>query len=172
MKAKYYTGFSKGEKRSYNPNLPITSGCYLPEQRHRLNKLAQTMDKAQLTVKAQKVLAGAKKNPPELLKLKVRHGDIIVQHGTELQVRYEHQANPTDKLRFALTARHIKPETISPDQLWKGKLPDGFNNPANAYDGNLALYEEYRRRRGIVSLPVERPDKKVIVISPSTATEE
>ena len=149
MRGKYYTGFAKGEKRSYNANLPLTPGCYLPEQRRRLNELAPTMDKAQLTAEAQKALAGAKKNPPELLKLKVRHGDIVVQHGTELQLRYEHQANPTGKLRFALTARHIRPETISPDQLWKGNLHDRFSDSNNAYDGDLALYEKYQKERGM-----------------------
>ena len=171
MKAKYYTGFPKGEKKSYNANLPLTPGCYLPEQRRRLNELAQTMDKAQLTIEAQKSLNGAKKNPPELLKLKVRHGDIIVQHGTELQFRYEHQANPTNKLRFALTARHIKPETIASDQLWKGKLPDGFSDPANAYDGDVSIYEKYCREKGIQDLSTKDFVKEIKVIAPATALE-
>lgn len=34
---------------------------------------------------------------------------------------------------------------IETDQHWKGQLPADFNDPSKAYDGDLALYDVYKK---------------------------
>ena len=45
--------------------------------------------------------------------MKLGHGDIVVMHGAELQTYYEHAVEHSGKLRFALTCRHIDPDSLS-----------------------------------------------------------
>lgn len=48
--------------------------------------------------------------------------------------------SPTDKLRFGLTCRYVKPEMVPEDMRTLGD----FNlDSANAYDGDLKLYEDF-----------------------------
>lgn len=50
---------------------------------------------------------------------------------------------PTDKLRFGLTCRYVKPEMVPEDLR---SLGDFTLDPANAYDGDLELYEDHMKK--------------------------
>ncbi|KAK4989822.1 hypothetical protein LTR50_002998 [Elasticomyces elasticus] len=86
--------------------------------------------KYQITSKKQREV---KTRGPEVLKLKLRHGDMMVMHGAAVQKYLEHEVTPCEpgKPRFALTARYIDPATI----LHEDK-PDYEIFPDNGlYDG-------------------------------------
>ena len=50
---------------------------------------------------------------------------------------------PTDKLRFGLTCRFVKPEFVPEGMRSMGDLT---LDPAQAYDGDLALYENHMEK--------------------------
>ena len=50
---------------------------------------------------------------------------------------------PTDKLRFGLTCRNVKPEFVPEDMRTLGDL---IVDPAKAYDGDLALYDDHMKK--------------------------
>ena len=50
---------------------------------------------------------------------------------------------PTDKLRFGLTCRFVKPEFVPEDMRTLGDLTV---DPAKAYDGDLALYDDHMKK--------------------------
>lgn len=45
----------------------------------------------------------------------------------------QHSVIPSDKLRFALTCRFVRPELVDASQHWKG---DHVVEPGMAYDGD------------------------------------
>ncbi|KAI0475883.1 hypothetical protein GGR56DRAFT_440989 [Xylariaceae sp. FL0804] len=73
-----------------------------------------------------------------MLSFTVQHGDIVIMHGSQIHRLYEHKVDPAGLLRFALTSRYIRPETIAdlarreralvdgaiPDD-WKSRRPQG-----------------------------------------------
>ncbi|KAK8040511.1 hypothetical protein PG991_000299 [Apiospora marii] len=76
---------------------------------------------------------------PAVLSFVLNHGDIVIMHGTDIHREYEHDVIPSGKLRFALTARFVRPETIkSPEERRKavenGRVPEGIE--AMAYKGH------------------------------------
>ena len=50
---------------------------------------------------------------------------------------------PTDKLRFGLTCRFVKPQCVPEDMRTLGDLTV---DPAKAYDGDLALYDDHMKK--------------------------
>lgn len=101
---------------------------------------------------------------PWCLRLYLRHGDFVVMHGAKIHTAYEvrhryyyrytfgtilsltrgtmltnaqHQVVPSGKLRYAMTARYVKPELVDPAEHWRGDftLPEG----GTAYNGDLDL---------------------------------
>lgn len=42
------------------------------------------------------------------------------------------------------------------DQLWKGELPKEFQDGANAYDGDLDLYENYKAEQKAHQIEAQR----------------
>lgn len=87
MKYKYYSGFTT--KGSYDPSLPVVPGCFAPEKRHELNGLKDKMSSEALTAKAKKLLKGCQRQPPDIIKMKLRHGDFVSMHGSPMQLYYE-----------------------------------------------------------------------------------
>ncbi|KAF4628654.1 hypothetical protein G7Y89_g9496 [Cudoniella acicularis] len=81
-------------------------------------------------------MKGTKK---DVLKLTLEHGDIMVMHGREIQKLYDHAVIPHGKVRFALTCRHIRPETLPQGErayaVSAGQLPLGSERWD--YDGDL-----------------------------------
>ena len=74
----------------------------MADERKQINAVANTMNKAELNEHARKVLIpkDQKKEaqqktktpnsePPVLLDLKLRHGDIVVMHGSDIQKYFE-----------------------------------------------------------------------------------
>ncbi|KAF8858768.1 hypothetical protein BDZ45DRAFT_590705 [Acephala macrosclerotiorum] len=83
---------------------------------------------------------GAKAKKPDYLKIILNHGDLLVMHGTDIHKYYEHAVNPNGKLRFALTARFVKPgmmenEIDRENALRGGMLPQGHEQ--YDYDGEF-----------------------------------
>ncbi|KAJ3032944.1 hypothetical protein HK097_005026, partial [Rhizophlyctis rosea] len=57
-----------------------------------------------------------KKKPNKVvLSLLLRHGDVVIMHGKEVQRHYEHAVTPQG-LRFAVTARRIRPNPLPTHQ--------------------------------------------------------
>ncbi|KAK0718857.1 hypothetical protein B0T21DRAFT_351641 [Apiosordaria backusii] len=79
-----------------------------------------------------------KKNHKDILEVEMRHGDMMVMAGTEIQRFYEHAVTPQGKRRFALTARFVDPAKMElqsdiDDALIKGAIPPHAAN--FTYDG-------------------------------------
>lgn len=89
MKAKYYSGKTKGGK--YDPTATVLPGCKGYQERIQLNALyGKLPEKAFEEAK----MAAYKKigkigNPPTLLTMLLNHGDMVVMHGADMQKYYE-----------------------------------------------------------------------------------
>ena len=96
-------------------------------------------------------LKGRKKE--DVLRIVLKHGDIMMMHGSDIQKLYEvsaclilslispllskHAVDPLGELRFVLTSRFIRPETLptAEDQEFAcnaGTFPESFHYE---YDG-------------------------------------
>ena len=89
MKSRYYNGVTKSDK--YNPAEPVLPGAALAAERKALNALHGTMkaDEFEESRKAMYKNYTIKKEPPVLLSMKLRHGDIVIMHGHEMQKYFE-----------------------------------------------------------------------------------
>ncbi|KFY32355.1 hypothetical protein V493_00282 [Pseudogymnoascus sp. VKM F-4281 (FW-2241)] len=81
----------------------------------------------------------AKGTKAPILRVTLEHGDMVIMHGSGVQQYYEHEVVPNGSLRFALTCRYIRSETLSSDAereeaRIKGALPEGHEQ--YNYDGN------------------------------------
>ncbi|KAK2774206.1 hypothetical protein FQN53_003714 [Emmonsiellopsis sp. PD_33] len=156
MKAKYYLGRTKtGKPVAGDPVLP---GCLMYEQRAELKRklddgeisLSEYEDLRQqlLQRKTNKKLVnkeqqsgievadnhkGNKREASPFCVMQLNHGDLVVMHGPNLQKYYEHSVVPDGKLRFAMTARYVRPDQVDQSEHWKGEL---VPNPAFEYDGD------------------------------------
>ncbi|KAJ5992296.1 hypothetical protein N7451_008020 [Penicillium sp. IBT 35674x] len=70
---------------------------------------------------------------PTQIQLNLQHGDLVVMHGEDLQKYYEHSVISSNLLRFALTARYIKPDCVNKAELPKGEFT---LTPDQVYHGN------------------------------------
>ncbi|TAQ86624.1 hypothetical protein B7494_g5055 [Chlorociboria aeruginascens] len=82
----------------------------------------------------------AKGLKPDVLRITLEHGDIMVMHGPKIQQLYEHAVTPHGKIRFALTCRYVRPETMDNAEekrsaILKGTIPSGWDN--YVYDGDI-----------------------------------
>ncbi|RDL41607.1 uncharacterized protein BP5553_01586 [Venustampulla echinocandica] len=95
--------------------------------------------KAKSGIKGVQKRANARGTQPDVLKVVLKHGDIVIMHGRDIQRFYEHSVVPHGKLRFALTARYVRPELMLPDEqeyaLHAGQLPQGSDQ--YNYTGDL-----------------------------------
>ncbi|KAJ5573562.1 uncharacterized protein N7459_007989 [Penicillium hispanicum] len=135
MKYKYYHGYTRAKK--YLEDDPVLPGCKFESERRELKaafKNGTITEKVYHERRADLLKMGDTKGgeAPPIIKLGVHHGDFVVMHGENLQKYYEHMVVPEDKMRFALTARYIKPEHVSPEDLEKGKFS---LTPDQIYDG-------------------------------------
>lgn len=134
MKYKYYHGYSKA-KRLLDDD-PVLDGCKAHGERLKLKQsLAEQLITKREYGDARRALLQKGRNgeATPIIKLDLHHGDLVVMHGESLQKYFEHSVIPEKKLRFALTARYIKPDhvdindrgkgdfTLTPDQIYDGK---------------------------------------------------
>ncbi|EEH17663.2 hypothetical protein PABG_00226 [Paracoccidioides brasiliensis Pb03] len=147
MKAKYYHGCSRAGKLVVDD--PVLPGCLMYEQRVELQRklkdgeisLSHYEDSLQRLLKRkakrkhdEEQMDGVnKKESSPFCVLQLNHGDMVVMHGPNLQKYYEHAVVPEGKLRFAMTARYVKPDQVDPSEHWKG---DFVPNPEFDYAGD------------------------------------
>ena len=160
MKSKHW--IAKGlTAENYNPELLVPPGSQAWEMRIAANDfhkagLVEEFEaaRAKLFRFLAKDSEKRRRNGPIALTLELRHGDMVVMHGEQIQEIYEvsislrdrligansfqHGVQPKGKLRFGLTGRYIKPENIPVEEHWKG---DFSIAPEKVYDGDLALFK-------------------------------
>ncbi|OJD32311.1 oxoglutarate iron-dependent oxygenase [Diplodia corticola] len=125
MKEKHHFGVTekKGttDTRTY-VDIPPIQGCNKFEERlsahAQLEQLKREGDAAAYRERLKALPAELelkkKGKAKELLEMHLRHGDIVVMHGAKMQQYYEHKVEPVGKLRFALTCRYIRPDSLEP----------------------------------------------------------
>ncbi|KAK5656211.1 hypothetical protein OQA88_4972 [Cercophora sp. LCS_1] len=91
---------------------------------------------------------GPKGRYQDVLKVPMKHGDIMVMHGTAIHRYYEHAVDPVGERRFSLTSRYIDPTKMKvdadkADAAVKGAMPRG--SQAYAY-GQAQIAQETQNR--------------------------
>ncbi|PLB43251.1 hypothetical protein P170DRAFT_419123 [Aspergillus steynii IBT 23096] len=123
MKEKWFRGQSKSGKLLAHD--PVLTGCEFWAERQALKNEFEAGDlsideyddlRREVLKKSRHREAGA------CVTLHLRHGDIVVMDGECFQKFYEHKVTPSDKLRFALTARYVKPDELTSEELAKGEF--------------------------------------------------
>ncbi|RAK94083.1 hypothetical protein BO79DRAFT_233923 [Aspergillus costaricaensis CBS 115574] len=139
MKYKYYHGYSRAKKLLEED--PVLPGCknYLPRRELKAGLLSGSIDREGYDELRREELLSMKKGGTggggeamPCIKMEVNHGDLVVMTGEGLQKFFEHSVIPDKRLRFALTARYIKPEFVGVEEMEKGRLELGREW---AYDG-------------------------------------
>ncbi|PYH42389.1 uncharacterized protein BP01DRAFT_418022 [Aspergillus saccharolyticus JOP 1030-1] len=122
MKYKYYHGCTRA-KRLLDDD-PVLDGCGHFAERQALKAKLEAGEITRAEYKAQrgKCLGNRRGEAPPCIKIELNHGDLVVMHGEKLQRFYEHSVIPEKNLRFALTARYIKPEFMEEMDAQKGKF--------------------------------------------------
>ncbi|KAL8738701.1 MAG: hypothetical protein Q9181_000523 [Wetmoreana brouardii] len=141
LKAKYYYGATGNSAKTYDPTQPIIPGCLAPDYRRYMNRNWARWNKSnraeEFQTLKQKRTQGS--TPPVCFKTTLCHGDYVVMHGSNLQKYFEHQITNDGRIRFALTARHVRPEAIK-DPLERAK-GDYTTNPEDEYHGNMEAFD-------------------------------
>ncbi|KAI1104536.1 hypothetical protein F4804DRAFT_351906 [Jackrogersella minutella] len=96
------------------------------------------------------------------LSIILKHGDMLVMHGEQIQKLYLHSVVSLGTLRFALTCRHIRPETILDEEqrnqaFEDAKIPEKW--AAIRYNGEADRFES-RATGKVVACPNPGPKKK------------
>ncbi|KAF2139183.1 uncharacterized protein K452DRAFT_290280 [Aplosporella prunicola CBS 121167] len=123
MKEKHYNGVSKAGVMVTDKPMP---GCEKYSERlaawQELEALKATGGEEAAATYKQRVKAlpkelglKAKGNARDVVTLQLRHGDVMLMHGADIQKYYEHAVVPDGALRFALTCRYIDPMSLSED---------------------------------------------------------
>ncbi|KAL1956755.1 hypothetical protein VTO42DRAFT_6808 [Malbranchea cinnamomea] len=149
MKDKYFRGYtSRANNKTGTQYIkplnqdPILPGCALYGERRELERLYRDGHISKEQYDSQRVELLEKVNRKEaspLIVIELHHGDLVVMHGENLQKYYEHSVKPEGDIRFAITARYIKPELVSPSEHWKGNF---ILDPAFEYDGDEKYYSQ------------------------------
>ncbi|PYH92964.1 hypothetical protein BO71DRAFT_400122 [Aspergillus ellipticus CBS 707.79] len=133
MKYTYYHGFSKAKKPLSDD--PVLLGCDQYDQRKALKSQftdGSLNEAAYSDLRLGILKKSRSREAPPCIKMELNHGDLLIMHGENLQKYYEHSVVPENNLRFALTARYIKPEHVDSKEIQKGQ----FNLSADqVYDG-------------------------------------
>ncbi|KAL4810841.1 hypothetical protein BDV18DRAFT_2688 [Aspergillus unguis] len=139
MKYKYYHGFTKSNKGEVIADDPVLPNCENYQERQHLKEQLLNGSLSSDAYKAAwldsyKQVKTRKISPPDIIKMNLNHGDMVVMHGEDVQKYYEHgvELDEESKMRFALTARYIKKDEV-PEQDWpKG---DFKLSPEQVYNG-------------------------------------
>ncbi|KAI9884066.1 MAG: hypothetical protein M1823_004156 [Watsoniomyces obsoletus] len=134
MKKTPYWGISKGGVLRLE-ECPV-AGCQHYEERQQYFDGDEEMSREDREDLEEKVRGSqSQRNAPVALSITLRHGDIMVMHGADIQKYYEHGVQPHGKLRYALTCRYIDPRGIPENQRWKAsydqaRFPPYLGDPA------------------------------------------
>lgn len=135
MKKRHYLGFSKSGV--YQMDQEPMPGCLEYERRLELYRNRYTISDAHRTSLLNEIVESATMvrvpASPQIIRTTLKHGDMIVMHGENIQQYYEHAVHPSGKLRFALTCRYVDPGLVDRNQHWKG---DYVDDPDYQYDGD------------------------------------
>lgn len=95
MKAKHWL-FQESQAKQYNPNLPVRPGSQLWQTRMTINqhykagRMKEYKDGKDALLRTLTTKPETnKKNAPTVLTLELRHGDMVVMHGEEIQKIFE-----------------------------------------------------------------------------------
>ncbi|KAI4178299.1 MAG: hypothetical protein L6R41_008449 [Letrouitia leprolyta] len=148
MKSKFFFGCTANGATKYDVNQEILPGCWRPEERRRLNAnwSSWTAKEQADQVKAFKQSYGGKKTPPIALETELRHGDFIVMQGDNSQRCFDHQISNLGDVRFALTARHVKPEVLAADGYSGEEIQGGEykTSESDVYTGDMTVFDGRR----------------------------
>ncbi|KAN0085567.1 hypothetical protein V8E54_002034 [Elaphomyces granulatus] len=124
MKTPYYRGYHNSIDNLVKDD-PVLKGCYKDEERIALKG---EFDNGSITKeiydqRRTEICKTPTKLPPAkpCIEMRLQHGDFVVMHGANVQEYYEHSIDSGDKLRYALTARYIKPK--NEEELRAGHIP-------------------------------------------------
>ncbi|KAI9802588.1 MAG: hypothetical protein M1833_001662 [Piccolia ochrophora] len=138
LKQKHFLGMTKANVLE-TKNEPVP-GCLLYEERKALFDARKNLSEEQLNLRVENLKARLKmefksrRNAPIALSMQLKHGDIVIMHGAEMQKYYEHAVIPSG-FRFALTCRYVNPELIPEEQRSKGNF---VTSTDDVYDGDEA----------------------------------
>ncbi|KAJ5562414.1 hypothetical protein N7535_003133 [Penicillium sp. DV-2018c] len=137
MKYKYFNGVTRRADKTGNllEDDPVLKGCLWEDERRALKQEfeAGKISRPEYDSSRHRILAAKRgKEAPAAIKLELHHGDLVVMHGENLQRYFEHSVVPESQLRFALTARYVKPEHVDEAEINKG---DFSLTPEQIYDG-------------------------------------
>ncbi|OQD65990.1 hypothetical protein PENPOL_c005G09227 [Penicillium polonicum] len=139
MKYKYFNGCTRRAEPKQLGNLlqddPVLKDCMFEGERRALKEEfdAGEISQDEYDDSRRALAMGRKgKEAPVTIKMELHHGDLVVMHGENLQKYYEHSVVPENKLRFALTARYVKPDHIDAREIQKGQFS---LTPDQIYDG-------------------------------------
>ncbi|KAL9605193.1 MAG: hypothetical protein Q9179_001625 [Wetmoreana sp. 5 TL-2023] len=141
LKPKYYYGATGNSAKMYDPTQPIIQGCLAPAYRHYMNQNWGRWNKSTRAAEFQTLKQKRPQGsiPPVCFKTTLHHGDYVVMQGSDLQKYFEHQITNDGSIRFALTARHVRPDTIKdPVERAKG---DYTTKPEDVYHGNMEAFD-------------------------------
>ncbi|KAF4763151.1 hypothetical protein HAV15_000337 [Penicillium sp. str.  len=139
MKYKYFNGCTRRAEPKQLGNLlqddPVLKDCMFEGERRALKEDfdAGEISQDEYDDSRRALSMGRKgKEAPVTIKMELHHGDLVVMHGENLQKYYEHSVVPENKLRFALTARYVKPDHVDAREIQKGQFS---LTPDQIYDG-------------------------------------
>ena len=145
MKRQAYCGLNKNH--TYDIDGDVLEGSLNRERREECNYILS--DSSKLTEDEKRTAikqiyeewwleGGRLRSAPDVLRLDLKHGDIMVMHGHQLQQYYEvsrfspgqeclthwiysqHAVRSKDILRFVMTSRHINPDTVEKEDRSMG----------------------------------------------------
>ena len=124
IQEKHFKGFTGS---GFVDSLPPLPGGPRYKERlvayHELKSLEATGDKLAYVARKKAVpkvlnLTSAKrKNAPEILKMRLNHGDIVIMHGESLQKYFLHCVEPRGRRRFAFTCRNILEHHLTVEEM-------------------------------------------------------
>ncbi|KAI9811317.1 MAG: hypothetical protein M1826_003206 [Phylliscum demangeonii] len=119
MKKSHYTGYTRAGVYKAD-ELPLP-GCREYESRLALynDRNVHHLSAARRAELEKLVKRGKNAQGPAAIRMVLRHGDMIVMHGANIQRIYEHAVQPAGLVRFALTCRFVQPALVAADQHWK-----------------------------------------------------
>ncbi|KAI9756288.1 MAG: hypothetical protein M1815_003872 [Lichina confinis] len=132
MKRTHYTGFSKSGVFK-GDGAPVR-GCLNYETRKTLYEAGDSLSAQEREEKINELRGGRQGNANPAVTLQLKHGDMVIMHGANIQKYYEHAVHPSGRLRFALTCRHIDPNTVDEGQRWKAAYE---HQPWMTYNGDI-----------------------------------